>query len=84
MSTPIQSINFEIIVSTTTYNDLNTISVVNQDPNDLYITNASNGTYIGLKEGQTLMITANTGFVLPQLILDSAGFAPINASVITT
>lgn len=82
MATDIQSIHLEIITTTTNYRELNTISIINQSADDLTITNASSSGNIRLKEGQTLMLTANTGFVLPDLELDSGG--QIRASVITS
>lgn len=82
MATDIQSIHLEIITTTTNYRELNTISIINQSADDLTITNASSSGNITLKEGQTLFISSNTGFVLPDLELDSGG--TINASVITT
>jgi hypothetical protein len=82
MATPIQSIHLEIITTTTDYSELNTISIINQSADDLVITNTSSSGNIRLKEGQTLVLTASTGFVLPQLELDSGG--QIRASVITS
>ena len=82
MATPIQSIHLEIITTTTTFTELNTISIINQSADDCTITNTSSSGNIRLKEGQTLMLTASTGFVLPNLELDSGG--QIRASVITS
>jgi hypothetical protein len=82
MATPIQSINLQVINTKTTYNNLNTISIINQVESNLIITNDITSGYVELLEGQTLTITSSTGFVLPTLTLDSDGI--INASVITT
>lgn len=82
MATPIQSINLQSITSTTTFTELNTISIINQSADDCTITNTSSSGDITLKEGQTLLLTASTGFVLPNLELDSNG--QIRASVITS
>lgn len=82
MATPIQSIRLQSIGTTTTYNALNSISILNQSADDLDIADVTNGGGISLKQGQSVTITSSTGFVLPVLELDSGG--TINASVITT
>ena len=82
MATPIQSFSLNVITATTNYTELNTISIINQSADDLSVTNTSSSGSIVILQGQTLMITANTGFVLPNLQLDSQG--AINASVITS
>lgn len=84
MSTPIQSINLETIFATKTYTDLNTLSVVNQSLDVLLITDVITNNYVQLFQGQTLTLTANTGFVLPQLVLDSFLGGSITASIITS
>ena len=81
-TTPIQSINLQLINTTTTYVALNSISIINQSSDKLIIINAVTLNFVVLLEGQTLTITSSTGFVLPTLTLDSGG--TINASVITT
>ena len=78
----IQSLSLNVITATTNYTELNTISIINQSADDLTITNTSSSGSIVILQGQTLLITANTGFVLPNLELDSIG--TINASVITS
>ena len=81
MATPIQSINLQVINATTSFTDLNSISIINQSTDKLRI-GVSPMSFVTLNEGQTLTITSSTGFVLPTLILDSGGL--IQASVITT
>lgn len=82
MATPIQSIRLQSIGTTTTYTELNSISILNQSADDLNIVNVTNGGGITLIQGQSVTITSSTGFILPELMLDSGG--TINASVITT
>jgi hypothetical protein len=81
MATPIQSINLQVINATTSFTDLNSISIINQSTDKLDIIGVSPMSFVTLLEGQTLTITASTGFVLPTLTLDGSS---INASVITT
>lgn len=78
----IQSMTFAQITGLTIYTELNTISIINQSSDDLSITNQSNGQNIILLQGQTLMLEANTGFILPDLRIDSVGI--VLASVITS
>ena len=78
----IQSITLTQISTTTNYTDLNSISIINQSSSDLTIANTSSSGSIVLLEGQTLMLTANTGFVLPNLRVSSLGI--VLASVITS
>ena len=78
----IQSMTLTQITGTTNYTNLNTISIINQSANDLTILNTSSGGSIVLLQGQTLMLEANTGFVLPNLRLSSLGL--VLASVITS
>ena len=80
-TTPIQSINLQLISITTTYVELNSISIINQSADKLTIS-VSPTSFVNLFEGQTLTITSSTGFVLPTLTLNSGGF--ILASVITS
>lgn len=82
MSTPIQSITLGVVGATTDYSELNSISVLNLSADTLNIIDIVNGGLIKLNEGQSVTITSSTGFVLPDLTLDSAGV--ITASVITT
>lgn len=82
MGQPTQSITLEDIGSTTTYSELNSISVLNHSADRLTITDIATGGRISLDQNQSVTITSSTGFVLPTLELDSTG--TINASVITT
>ena len=78
----IQSITLTQISTTTNYTDLNSISIINQSSSDLTIANTSSSGSIVLLQGQTLMLEANTGFVLPNLRVSSLGI--VLASVITS
>ena len=82
MASPIQSIRIETIGADTTYEGLNSISVLNQSADPLDIVNLTNTGGIKLRQGQSVTITSSTGFVLPKLFLTSSG--AINACVITT
>jgi len=78
----IQSMTLTQITGTTNYTNLNSISIINQSASDLTILNTSSSGSIVLLQGQTLMLEANTGFVLPNLRLSSLGI--VLASVITS
>jgi hypothetical protein len=78
----VQSIKLETISEGTIFDQLNSISVINQSTFNLDISDMINGGRISLTEGQSVTITSSTGFVLPKLRLDSEG--DIIASVITT
>lgn len=78
----IQLMNLTTIIITTTYTNLNTISIINQSTDDLSVRNTTSTGSIVLQTGQTLMLIANTGFVLPNLELTSLGV--ISASVISS
>lgn len=78
----IQSIILNTISTTTNYTELNSISIINQSSSNLSVLNTSTSGSIVLLEGQTLMLEASTGFVLPNLRLSSLGV--VSASVITT
>lgn len=82
MGQAVQSVKLETITETTTYQQLNSISVINQSTANLDIADVINGGTISLTQGQSVTITSSTGFVLPTLRLDSTG--DIRASVITT
>lgn len=82
MAQAVQSVTLENIGATTTYTEKNSISIMNQSADDLDIVDITHGGGILLKEGQSVTLTSSTGFVLPTLMLDSAGV--IRASVITT
>ena len=78
----IQSLSLVVITASTNYTGLNSISIINQSAIALIVTNTSSSGTINILQGETLMITANTGFVLPNINLNSSG--AINASVITS
>jgi hypothetical protein len=78
----IQSMTLTQISTTTNYTNLNSISIINQSASDLTILNTSSSGSIVLLQGQTLMLEANTGFVLPNLRVSSLGI--VLASVITS
>ena len=78
----IQSMTLTQITGTTNYTNLNSISIINQSSDSLTILNSSSSGSIVLLQGQTLMLEANTGFVLPNLRLSSLGI--VLASVITS
>jgi hypothetical protein len=78
----IQSMTLTQITGTTNYTNLNSISIINQSSDSLTILNSSSSGSIVLLQGQTLMLEANTGFVLPNLRISSLGI--VLASVITS
>jgi len=78
----IQSMTLTQISTTTNYTNLNSISIINQSADSLTILNTSSSGSISLLQGQTLMLEANTGFVLPNLRVSSLGI--VLASVITS
>jgi len=82
MAQPEQFIRLETIGASTTYSQLNSISILNQSADALDIVNLSSIGGISLEQGQSVTITSSTGFVLPTLMLSSSGM--IRASVITT
>ena len=82
MASPIQFITIQTIVASTTFEGLNSISILNQSSDGLDIVNLTTTGSISLRQGQSVTITSSTGFVLPKLSLSSTG--TINASVITT
>jgi hypothetical protein len=78
----VQSVKLQTIGEITIFDQLNSISVINQSMENLEITDMITGGKISLAEGQSVTITASTGFVLPKLRLGS--FGDMRASVITT
>lgn len=65
--------------SPTTLQNLNTFSVINQSNDVLYISTNNGVSSITLTTGQTLMISANVGFVLPDILMTGTN---MNAQVI--
>ncbi len=82
MSDEIQRVVVQTITtSPTTLSGLNTFSVLNGSSLPLSISVDGGTNSVTLTQGQTLMLSANTGFVLPDIILSGAG---MSAEVITT
>lgn len=80
MANPIQQMTAEsITTSPTTLENLNTFSVINQSNDVLYISTNNGVSQITLTTGQTLMISANVGFVLPPILMTGTN---MNAQVI--
>jgi hypothetical protein len=80
MSIPIQNMICEsFTTSPTILPNLNTFSVINQSNDVLYISTNDGVTSITLTTGQTLMISANVGFVLPPIKMTGTN---MNAQVI--
>lgn len=80
---PIQNVNLINLTSTRSFTNLNTISILNSSADALQIINADvEGTSIFLSQGESVTLSASTGFVLPTIELDSAG--TIDCQVITT
>ena len=82
MGQPTQSIKLEVITATTDYSQLNSISILNQSADTLNVLDLTNNGLIKLNQNQSVTLTSSTGFVLPNLRLDSSG--TITACVITT
>lgn len=82
MSDDIQRVVVKTYTSSpTTLSGLNTFSVLNGSLNPLTIS-VNNGTdSVALTSGQTLMLSANTGFVLPDIVLSGTA---MSAYVIST
>ena len=82
MSNEIQRMVVQTITtSPTTLSGLNTFSVLNGSSLPLSISVDGGTNSVTLTQGQTLMLSSNTGFVLPDIILSGAG---MSAEVITT
>jgi len=82
MSTETQKISAKTYSTTTTLPNLNTISILNGSADALQVSVDGGVSAIRLTEGQTLSLSASTGFVLPDIRLTSAGV--ITAYVIST
>jgi hypothetical protein len=70
-----------ITTSPTTLTNLNTFSVLNGSAQPLNISVDNGANQVVLTTGQTLMLSSNTGFVLPDILLSGAS---MSAEVITT
>jgi hypothetical protein len=69
MSTPIQRVQVKTITtSPTTISGANTISILNGSVNDLTISTDGGTNSITLTTGQSLSMSASTGFVLPDIV----------------
>lgn len=80
MANQIQQMTAEAFTtSPTTLQNLNTFSVINQSNDVLYISTNNGVSSITLTTGQTLMISANVGFVLPDILMTGTN---MNAQVI--
>jgi hypothetical protein len=80
MANPIQQMTAEsYTTSPTILPNLNTFSVINQSNDPLYISTNAGVSSITLTTGQTLMISANVGFVLPNIQMSGSN---MNAQVI--
>jgi hypothetical protein len=77
-----QNVRFENVTSTTSYSELNSISVLNSSTDDLAIKIVSNSSVMYLGEGESVTISASSGFVLPVITLESMG--AVNCQVILT
>jgi hypothetical protein len=82
MSNEIQRMVVQTLTtSPTTLSGLNTFSVLNGSSLPLSISVDGGTNSVTLTQGQTLSLSSNTGFVLPDIILSGAG---MSAEVITT
>ena len=70
-----------ITTSPTTLSNLNTFSVLNGSAQPLNISVDNGANQVVLTTGQTLMLSSNTGFVLPDILLSGTS---MSAEVITT
>lgn len=77
-----QNVRFVNVTSTTTYEELNSFSVLNSSADDLAISIISNGSVMYLAQTESVTICASSGFVLPDITLDSSG--AIDCQVILT
>jgi len=80
---PIQNVNLINLTTSRSFTNLNTISILNSSADALEIINVdAGGTSIFLSQGESVTLSASTGFVLPEIELNSAG--TIDCQVITT
>ena len=82
MGVPTQNVRFENVTATTTYSQLNTISILNSSSDDLEVSIPSNASSMFLGQGESVTISASSGFVLPDITLDSSG--SVDCQVILT
>ena len=78
----IQQVEFRTITSPETLSNLNTLSMINQSASDVVtLTISGQSTNITLAVGQTLELSASTGFVLPDI--EIAG-SSINLDIVSS
>jgi hypothetical protein len=77
-----QNVQFANVTATTTYTELNSLSILNSSADDLSISIPDNGSVMYLGQGESVTINSSSGFVLPDIVLDSTG--TIDCQVITT
>jgi len=76
MSTPIQKVQVKTITtSPTTISGANTISILNGSANALTISTDGGTNSIALTTGQSLSMSASTGFVLPDIVLSGTSMS---------
>lgn len=76
MSTPIQNVQvLTITTSPTTISGANTISILNGSANALTISADGGTNTISLTQGQSVSMSASTGFVLPDIRLTGTGMS---------
>lgn len=61
----------EITTSPKTYQGLNTISILNNSVDVLLVSVNAGASSVELASGQTMMLQASTGFILPDVLLTS-------------
>ena len=82
MANEIQSVSVKtIVVSPTTLSNLNSISILNSSVDALSVSTDGGTNSVVLTTGQSLSMSASSGFTLPPVILSGAS---VDASVITT
>jgi hypothetical protein len=77
-----QNVRFANVIEATEYLALNSISVLNSSADALTILIRDNNSEMFLGQGESVTISASSGFVLPDITLDSSG--EINCQVILT
>ena len=76
MSTPIQSVQVKTLTtSPSTISNANTISILNGSANALTISLDGGTNSISLASGQSLSMSASTGFVLPDIIFSGTAMS---------
>jgi len=79
---PVQNVNLQNITASTSLSNCNTISILNSSADALEVVNDDTSEGIVLKQGESVTLSASTGFVLPMINLNSAG--TIDCQIITT